>query len=117
MSLDLKAGGIDLDDFALVIDIDVNVARVVAHWELWNTVKLKISHYLPGGHIDHCYGLAGLLAYKDSSRDLGVDHTVGIGRGPVIVEMRMCRSEGQCGADNLAGDPDDMFPQHVFESS
>jgi len=81
MSLDLKAGGIDLDDFALVIDIDVNVARVVAHWELWNTVKLKISHYLPGGHIDHCYGLAGLLAYKDSSRDLGVDHTVGIGRG------------------------------------
>jgi hypothetical protein len=30
MSLDLKSGGIDVDDLAFVIDIDVNVARVVA---------------------------------------------------------------------------------------
>lgn len=48
----------------IVIDIDVNVARVVAHWELWNTVKLNISHYLPGGRIDHGHGLAGLWPTK-----------------------------------------------------
>jgi hypothetical protein len=73
ISLDLKGGGIDLGDVAFVIDIDVNVARVVAHCELWNTAKLNIPHDLSSGRIDHGHGLAGFMAHEDASGGLVVD--------------------------------------------
>ncbi len=76
MGFDLEGCRVDLNDFALVFDVDVDVARAVGHRKLRYSAKLNFTDDPARGCINDRRGLAGFVADEEPSRDVVIDHAV-----------------------------------------